>query len=54
MPSVTIEKLDDFLNELVEKRSTWYRDGGVQPPCIAADVGCENCACALHKLSILS
>jgi len=54
MPSVTIEKLDDFLNELVDKRSIWYRDGGVQPPCIAADVGCENCACALHKLSILS
>ncbi|KAG5246038.1 hypothetical protein OIU76_001773 [Salix suchowensis] len=49
MPSVTIEKLDDFLNELVEKRSTWYQDGEVQPPCIAADVGSENCACALHK-----
>ncbi|KAJ6287700.1 hypothetical protein OIU78_000007, partial [Salix suchowensis] len=39
MPSVTIEKLDDFLNELVEKRSTWYQDGEAQPPCIAADVG---------------
>uniref|UniRef100_A0A6N2LW81 Serine decarboxylase n=1 Tax=Salix viminalis TaxID=40686 RepID=A0A6N2LW81_SALVM len=50
MPSVTIEKLDDFLNELVEKRSTWYQDGEVQPPCIAADVGSENCVCALHKV----
>ncbi|KAJ6352604.1 hypothetical protein OIU76_001774 [Salix suchowensis] len=49
MPSVTIEKLDDFLNELVEKRSTWYQDGEAQPPCIAADVGSENCACASHK-----
>uniref|UniRef100_A0A6N2LQJ0 Serine decarboxylase n=1 Tax=Salix viminalis TaxID=40686 RepID=A0A6N2LQJ0_SALVM len=49
MPSVTIEKLDDFLNDLVGKRSTWYQDGEAQPPCIAADVGSENCACASHK-----
>ncbi|KAL6211250.1 hypothetical protein ACLB2K_016477 [Fragaria x ananassa] len=49
MPSVNIEKLDDFLNELVEKRSTWYKDGKVQPPCIAADVGTENCVCGRHK-----
>ncbi|OAY23587.1 serine decarboxylase [Manihot esculenta] len=49
MPNVTIEKLDDFLNELIEKRSTWYQDGQFQPPCIAADVGNENCGCALHK-----
>ncbi|BFG40725.1 hypothetical protein CerSpe_269990 [Prunus speciosa] len=49
MPSVNIDKLDDFLNELVEKRSTWYKDEKVQPPCIAADVGTENCACGQHK-----
>lgn len=49
MPSVTIDKLDDFLNELIEKRSTWYEDEKVQPPCIAADVGSENCACGKHK-----
>ncbi|XP_050235029.1 serine decarboxylase [Mercurialis annua] len=49
MPNVTVEKLDDFLNELVEKRSTWYRDGQVQPSCIASDVGIENCVCSLHK-----
>ncbi|KAE8704384.1 Serine decarboxylase [Hibiscus syriacus] len=48
MPNVTMEKLDFFLNELVEKRSTWY-EGDVQPPCIAAEVGKENCFCALHK-----
>ncbi|KAF8404413.1 hypothetical protein HHK36_009298 [Tetracentron sinense] len=49
MPNITIEKLDDFLNELVEKRSTWFQDGKAQPPCISSDVGKENCACALHK-----
>ncbi|KAB2629248.1 serine decarboxylase-like [Pyrus ussuriensis x Pyrus communis] len=48
MPSVNIEKLDDFLSELVEKRSTWY-DEKAQPPCIAADVGTENCSCGQHK-----
>ncbi|KAK3428142.1 hypothetical protein EUGRSUZ_F04254 [Eucalyptus grandis] len=49
MPSVSIEKLDVFVNELIEKRSTWYRDGTVQSPCLAVDIGAENCCCALHK-----
>ncbi|KAH9757526.1 serine decarboxylase [Citrus sinensis] len=49
MPNVTIDKLDDFLNELIENRSTWYEDGKRQPPCIAADIGSENCVCAAHK-----
>ncbi|XP_048331278.2 serine decarboxylase isoform X1 [Ziziphus jujuba] len=49
MPNVTIDKLNDFLNELVEKRSTWYQDGKVKPPCIAADVGTASCLCGLHK-----
>ncbi|KAK8491124.1 hypothetical protein V6N13_125911 [Hibiscus sabdariffa] len=48
MPNVTIEKLDFFLSELVEKRSTWYQ-GHVQPPCIAAEIGKDNCYCAEHK-----
>uniref|UniRef100_A0ACD5URK3 Uncharacterized protein n=1 Tax=Avena sativa TaxID=4498 RepID=A0ACD5URK3_AVESA len=50
MPSVTINKLDSFLNELVEKRVTWYPEGICQSPCIAGDVGQENCLCTLHKL----
>ncbi|KAF8030810.1 hypothetical protein BT93_D0105 [Corymbia citriodora subsp. variegata] len=49
MPSVGIEKLDSFVDELIEKRSTWYRDGTVQPPCLAVDIGVDNCCCALHK-----
>ncbi|CAL5333019.1 unnamed protein product [Camellia sinensis] len=49
MPNVTIEKLDEFLNELVQKRSIWYEDEKVRPPCLAADIGSKNCVCALHK-----
>lgn len=49
MPNVTIEKLDAFLNELVENRSAWYQDDKIQPPCIAAEIGAENCACKLHE-----
>ncbi|KAK9989194.1 hypothetical protein SO802_029433 [Lithocarpus litseifolius] len=49
MPNITIDKLDDFLNELVQKRVAWFQDGKLQPPCIASDVGKENCLCALHK-----
>ncbi|KAA0054920.1 serine decarboxylase [Cucumis melo var. makuwa] len=49
MPSVSQEKLDDFLAELVEKRSTWYDDENVQPPCVAAELGNESCACKLHR-----
>lgn len=47
MPHVTIEKLDDFFDELVEKRSSWYQL--VKPPCIAGEIGSENCLCTLHK-----
>jgi histidine decarboxylase len=49
MPNVTIEKLDDFLNELVQKRATWFEDEKCQPYCIASDVGENSCLCALHK-----
>ncbi|CAL9098893.1 unnamed protein product [Musa textilis] len=49
MPSVTIEKLDEFLDELVAGRSAWYRDRSRPSPCIAAEIGQENCLCSLHK-----
>ncbi|XP_047179434.1 serine decarboxylase 1-like [Vigna umbellata] len=49
MPNVTIEKLDDFLNELVQKRQEWFRDGKLQPYCIASAVGHKNCLCAIHR-----
>ncbi|XP_064984456.1 serine decarboxylase 1-like [Musa acuminata AAA Group] len=49
MPSVTIEKLDDFLDELVAGRSAWYRDRSRPSHCIAAEIGQENCLCSMHK-----
>ncbi|XP_047334481.1 serine decarboxylase-like [Impatiens glandulifera] len=49
MPSVTIEKLKEFLDELLKKRTDWYKDGGVQPSCLADDIGGANCLCPLHK-----
>ncbi|XP_047306500.1 serine decarboxylase 1-like [Impatiens glandulifera] len=39
MPNITVEKLDEFLDELSKKHSQWYKNGeGVQPPCLAADI----------------
>ncbi|MED6196509.1 COMPASS (complex proteins associated with Set1p) component [Stylosanthes scabra] len=49
MPSVTITKLDDFVEELVQNRALWFREGKSQPRCIASDVGINNCFCALHR-----
>ncbi|KAG6488901.1 hypothetical protein ZIOFF_050156 [Zingiber officinale] len=43
MPNVTIEKLDYFLRELLEKRSHWYQEGTISPPCLAAEIGEANC-----------
>ncbi|WOL11198.1 hypothetical protein Cni_G19960 [Canna indica] len=48
MPSVSIEKLDEFVDELVEKRSNWYHELMNPSPCIAADIGQDKCLCALH------
>ncbi|CAI9781787.1 unnamed protein product [Fraxinus pennsylvanica] len=50
MPNVTVEKLDKFLNELITRRATWYGDDGKhQSPCVASNIGKENCLCFLHK-----
>ncbi|CAA6672347.1 unnamed protein product [Spirodela intermedia] len=49
MPNVTVEKLCVFVDELVQRRCVWSRRGEIPSPCIAADVGRENCACLLHR-----
>ncbi|CAI9088694.1 OLC1v1023099C1 [Oldenlandia corymbosa var. corymbosa] len=49
MPNITVEKLDEFLEELIKGRSSWYRDVKVQPPCLAEVIGPANCLCPLHK-----
>lgn len=50
MPSVTVVKLDNFLDELVEGRSIWYKDENVKPPCLASDIGSKNCCCPRHRV----
>jgi len=49
MPSVTVEKLDDFVGELIEARKRAFPDGNVVVPCIVEEVGAENCACSAHQ-----
>ncbi|RWR85262.1 serine decarboxylase-like protein [Cinnamomum micranthum f. kanehirae] len=49
MPNVTVEKLDYFMNELIQKRSSWFQDGKILAPCIATDIGQENCTCIQHS-----
>lgn len=49
MPSVTIEKLDDFVEDLIRSRLQCFPDGNVIVPCIADEVGKENCACRQHR-----
>lgn len=49
MPSVTVEKLDDFIGELLEARTRAFPDGNVVVPCIVEEVGPENCACSAHR-----
>lgn len=50
MQHITVEILDLFIVELVQHRSIWFQDGRHRkPPCIANDIGVENCACELHS-----
>ncbi|KAJ4810458.1 Histidine decarboxylase [Rhynchospora pubera] len=50
MPNITIAKIDGFIEELLEMRETWFRGGKIAKPCVAADIGRENCLCELHKV----
>ncbi|KAJ8432355.1 hypothetical protein Cgig2_014974 [Carnegiea gigantea] len=47
MVSVSKEKLEAFLDELIEKHPTWSNEGA--HPCVAFDIGLENCVCLLHR-----
>lgn len=49
MPSVTVEKLDDFVKELIQARKNAFPDRIVIVPCIVEEIGAENCACSLHQ-----
>lgn len=54
MPSVTVEKLDNFVEELIEVRKRAFPDGNVVVPCIVEEVGPENCACFVHRDTVSS
>ncbi|KAF3637202.1 Serine decarboxylase [Capsicum annuum] len=54
MPGITREMLDIFIGELVQQRKQWYQGGEVEPPCIADDVGAQNCSCSYHKIDDIS
>ncbi|KAL2324621.1 hypothetical protein Fmac_023679 [Flemingia macrophylla] len=45
MQHVTIEMLDSFVNEFIQKRRIWFKN----PLCLSEDIGAENCACIAHN-----
>ncbi|KAL6853367.1 hypothetical protein ACP4OV_019396 [Aristida adscensionis] len=49
MPNVTIEKLNDFVEDLSINRINWYQDEGFIAPCVANDIGQENCLYGDHN-----
>jgi len=54
MPSVTVEKLDLFVEGLIEARKHSFADGNVIVPCIVEEIGPQNCACSLHRYGLLT
>ena len=44
MPSVTVKKLDAFVEDLVRNRSACFVGARVVAPCVAKEIGEENCA----------
>ncbi|RDX62930.1 Serine decarboxylase 1, partial [Mucuna pruriens] len=50
MQHVTIEMLDSFVAEFLQKRSVWFEDGRFQPVCVANDIAFENCSCSMHNI----
>ncbi|KAH7299755.1 hypothetical protein KP509_24G027200 [Ceratopteris richardii] len=49
MPNVTREKLDKFVEDLIESRLRCTKGGKLVVPCIAKGIGEENCACDQHR-----
>ncbi|RZB88616.1 Serine decarboxylase 1 [Glycine soja] len=50
MQHVTIEMLDSFVAEFLQKRSIWFEDEQFQHVCIAKDIGSGNCGCSMHTI----
>jgi histidine decarboxylase len=49
MPNVNVEKLDDFIEELIATRSSLHEGKEFSGPCVAKDIGQENCLCDQHN-----
>uniref|UniRef100_A0A0E0R8A8 Serine decarboxylase n=1 Tax=Oryza rufipogon TaxID=4529 RepID=A0A0E0R8A8_ORYRU len=49
MPHVSFEMLGIFVEELAEKRYALLQNKEFSVPCVAMDIGQENCLCKLHE-----
>jgi histidine decarboxylase len=49
MPNISIAKIDEFIEELVEMKKMWFCSGKIAQPCVAAEIGTENCLCEQHN-----
>ncbi|MCD7471820.1 hypothetical protein HAX54_012496 [Datura stramonium] len=50
MPGITREVIDSFYKDLMQERKKWYQDGTTIPPCLAKDLGSQNCLCSYQKM----
>ncbi|XP_051129828.1 serine decarboxylase-like [Andrographis paniculata] len=49
LPHVSTRMLDDFVIDLVRKRKSWYGHNNLEPPCVAEEIGIQNCVCLDHQ-----
>ncbi|PWA45804.1 hypothetical protein CTI12_AA514440 [Artemisia annua] len=52
MPNINIDKLDDFVNELIERRAVWYENGKLTSPCVASEIGRKGMLGLSHWLKM--
>ncbi|CAO2835828.1 unnamed protein product [Amaranthus hypochondriacus] len=49
MSHVTKEMIDNFVDELVQKRLIWLKNEGHRHICVGSEIGMKNCSCDLHN-----
>jgi histidine decarboxylase len=54
MPNVIVEKLDLFVERLIEVRKHSFADGNVIMPCSVEEIGFQNYACSFHRNGLLT
>lgn len=50
MPCITKENVDNFFKDLMQERKKWMQDGITLPPCLADEIGSQNCLCSYHHM----